>query len=179
MGLRERLLPSLKHSTLGGIMNNIVRRSPSAPSAYRPRGLDEQFGRLVENMFEEFFAPFTQGSSLSQWSGERTLSPRLNVSENDQAFEVQAEMPGVNKEDVKVAIENQRVTIEGESKRESEQREDENILYRERSASKFLRSFMLPVEVDETSAQARMENGVLTLTLPKKQGTQATRIQIQ
>ena len=160
-------------------MNNIVRRTPSALTGYRPRGIEDQFGRLVENMFEEFFAPFTQGSSLSQWSGEGTLSPRLNVSENDQAFEVQAEMPGVKKEDVKVAIENQRVTIEGECKRESEQREGENILYSERSASKFLRSFMLPVEVDETNAQARMEHGVLTLTLPKKQGTAATRIQIQ
>jgi len=160
-------------------MNNIVRRNPSALTGYRPRGIEDQFGRLVENMFEEFFAPFTQGSSLSQWSGEGTLSPRLNVSENDTAFEVQAEMPGVKKEDVKVAIENQRVTIEGESKRESEQREGESVLYSERSASKFLRSFMLPVEVDETNAQARMEHGVLTLTLPKKQGTQATRIQIQ
>lgn len=155
-------------------MNNIVRRNPSALTGYRPRGIEDQFGRLVENMFEEFFSPFTQGSSLSQ-----TLSPRLNVSENDSAFEVQAEMPGVKKEDVKVAIENQRVTIEGECKRESEQREGESILYSERSASKFLRSFMLPVEVDETSAQAHMEHGVLTLTLPKKQGTQATRIQIQ
>lgn len=158
---------------------NILRRNPSALASYRPRGIDEQFGRLVENMFEDMFAPYTQGSGLAPWSAEGTISPRLNVTENDKAFEVQAEMPGVNKEDVKVAIDHQRVTIEGESKRESEQREGENVLYTERSASKFMRSFMLPVEVDETSAQARMENGVLTLTLPKKEGNGATRIQIQ
>lgn len=158
---------------------NIIRRTPSALADYRPRAMDDQFGRLVENMFEEMFAPFTQGGALSQWSAEGTVSPRLNVSETDKAFEVQAEMPGVKKEDVKVAIEHQRVTIEGESKREREQREGENNLYTERSASKFMRSFVLPVEVDEAGAEARMENGVLSLTLPKKQGSEAKRITIQ
>ena len=158
---------------------NIIRRTPSALAGYRPRAMDDQFGRLVENMFEEMFAPFTHGGALSQWPAEGTVSPRLNVSETDKAFEVQAELPGVKKEDVKVAVEHQRVTIEGETKREQEQREGENVLYTERSASKFVRSFMLPVEVDEASAEARMENGILTLTLPKKQGSAATRISIQ
>lgn len=158
---------------------NIIRRSPSALSAYRPRPMDDPFGRLVENMFEDMFAPFTQGAGLSQWQGEGTISPRLNVSETDKAFQVQAELPGVKKEDVKVAIEHQRVTIEGETKRENEQREGENMLYSERSASRFVRSFMLPAEVDEGGAEARMEHGVLTLTLPKKQGSEAKRIAIQ
>ena len=158
---------------------NIIRRAPSALAGFRPRAMEDQFGRLVENMFEEFFAPFTQGAGLSQWPGEGTVSPRLNVSESDKAFEVQAELPGVKKEDVKVAIEHQRVTIEGEARREQEQREGENLLYTERSASRFVRSFMLPVEVDEAGAEARMENGVLTLTLPKKQGSEAKRITIQ
>lgn len=158
---------------------NIIRRNPSALAGYRPRSLDDQFGRLVENMFDEMFSPFIQGGSLAPWSGENTVSPRLNVTETDKAFEVQAELPGVNKEDVKVAIDHQRITIEAETKRESEQREGENVLYSERSASKFLRSFMLPVEVDDSSAQARMENGILTVTLPKKEGNGATRIQIQ
>lgn len=158
---------------------NIIKRNPSALSGYRPGAVGDQFGRLVENMFEDMFAPFAHSGALSQWAGEGTISPRLNVSETDKTFEVQAELPGVRKEDVKVAVEHQRVTIEGEAKRESEQREGENVLYSERSSSKFMRSFMLPVEVDEANAQARMENGVLTLTLPKKQGSEATRISIQ
>ena len=155
---------------------NLIRRNPSALSAYRPRGIDEQFGRLVENMFEDMFAPFAQAGALGP---EGAISPRLNVSETDQDFQIEAEMPGVRKEDVKVAVEHQRVTIEGESQRQSEQREGENVLYAERSASRFMRSFTLPAEVDESAAQARMENGVLRLTLPKKQGSAATRIAIQ
>jgi HSP20 family protein len=158
---------------------NLIRRSPSAMGSYRPAGMHDPFGRIVENMFEDMFAPFTHGGALSQWQADSTISARLNVSETDQAFEVQAELPGVKKEDVKVAIEHQRVTIEGETRRDNTQREGENILYSERSASRFVRSFMLPVEVDDGAAQARMENGVLTLTLPKKQGSQAKRINIQ
>ena len=158
---------------------NIVRRNPSTLSAFRPRSFDDQFGRLVESMFEDMLSPLSQSGALSPWAAEGTLSPRLHVSETDQAFEVQADMPGVNKEDVKVAVEHQRVTIEGESKRESERREGENLLYTERSASKYVRSFQLPAEVDEANAQARMENGILTLTLPKKQGNAPTRIAIQ
>ena len=155
---------------------NLIRRNPSALSAYRPRGIDEQFGRLVETMFEDMFAPFAQAGTLSS---EGAVIPRLNVSETDQAFQIEAEMPGVKKEDVKVAVEHQRVTIEGQSQRQSDQREGENLLHAERSASRFLRSFTLPSEVDENGAQARMENGVLKLTLPKKQGSAATRIAIQ
>lgn len=158
---------------------NLIRRTPAALSTYRPHSIDDQFGRLVEHMFEDMLSPFSHATALAPWSSEGAASPRMNITENDKAFEVQAELPGVNKDDVKVAIEHQRVTIEAEIKREQEQREGENVLYTERSASKYMRSFVLPVEVDEGSAQARMENGVLTLTLPKKQGSAATRIAIQ
>ena len=158
---------------------NLVRRTNSPLSAYRPHALEDQFGRMVENMFEDMLAPFATGGTLSRFSEEGSISPRLNVSETEKSFEIEAELPGVKKEDVKVAIENQRVTIEGESKREEQQREGENVLYTERSARKFVRSFMLPSEVDDANAQARMENGVLTLSLPKKQASAAKRLTVQ
>lgn len=158
---------------------NTIRRTPSALTRYRPGAMDDQFGRLVENMFEEMFAPFVHGAALSQWPSESTASPRLNISETDKTFEVQAELPGVKKEDVKIAVEHQRVTIEGESRREQQPRKGEHSVYSERRASKFMRSFMLPVEVDEAGAEAHMENGILTLTLPKRQASEATRIAIQ
>jgi HSP20 family protein len=157
---------------------NLVRRTSSPLSVYRPSAIEDQLGRMVENMFEDFFAPMTQGTALPRFAAEGTISPRVNVTENEKAFQVQAEMPGVKKEDVKVTIDNQRVTIEGEAKHE-EQREGENVVYSERIARKFVRSFVLPAEVDDSAAEARMENGILTLILPKKQGTAAKKLTVQ
>ncbi|RJG27443.1 Hsp20/alpha crystallin family protein [Massilia cavernae] len=157
---------------------NLVRR-PTPLGAYRARALEDPFGRLVENMFEDMLAPMAGGSMMPQWANEGITTPRLNVKETEKSFEVEAEMPGVKKEDVKVSIENQRVTVEAETKTESEQREGENIIYSERSTRKYLRAFTLPSDVDEAAAQAHLENGVLTLSLPKKQGGSATKLTVQ
>ncbi|MEW6371933.1 MAG: Hsp20/alpha crystallin family protein [Pseudomonadota bacterium] len=156
---------------------NLVRRGSTPLSAYRPGSVEDQFGRLVESMFEDFFAPLAQGGSRLGDAGAAV--PRLDMSETEQAYEIQADLPGVDKEDVKVAIDRQRVTIEGECRKANERREGENVVYSERSARKFMRSFTLPTEVDDTAAQAKLENGVLHLTLPKKQGGEARRLTIQ
>jgi len=156
---------------------NLVRRGSTPLAAYRPGSVEEGFGRLVESMFEDFFAPMALGGNRLLDDGASI--PRIDLLENDQAFEIQAEMPGVEKEDLKVAIDHQRVTIEGECRKANERREGENVVYSERSARKFMRSFTLPSEVDEAAAQARLDNGVLHLTLPKKQGSAARRIDVQ
>ena len=156
---------------------NIIRRNASPLASYRPR-FEDQFGRLVESMFEDMYAPFVQGGSLVPGS-EGISSPRLNVRESDSAFEVEAELPGISKEDVKVAIDHQRVTIAAESKHEEVEREGENVVYAERAARRFVRTFTLPADVDEAGAGARLENGILHLTLPKRQGSGATRLTIQ
>jgi HSP20 family protein len=158
---------------------NLIRRNTSPVSSYRPGSIDDQFGRMIENMFEEFMAPFTPFSALSPMSAEGATSPRVNLVERDDAFEVEAELPGVKKEDIKVSIDNRRITIEGEAKRESEQKEGENVVYAERSTRKFARSFTLPTDVDDASAQAKLENGILVLTLPKKEPAQAKKLTVQ
>ncbi len=158
---------------------NLIRRNNAPLTTYRPSSIDDQFGRLVENMFEDFFAPFTPFSSLSNLSQEGITSPRVNLVERDDAFEVEAELPGVRKEDVKVSIDNRRVTIEGEAKRETEQKEGENVVYSEHSTRRYARSFTLPTDVDDATAQAKLENGILMLTLPKKQSTQAKKLTVQ
>ncbi len=157
---------------------NLIRRNASPLSGYRPAQIDDQFGRLVESMFDDFFAPFTSSGALSR-AGADTTVPRISVIETDSAFEVEAELPGVNKEDVKVAVDNQRVTIEAESKRSTAHNEGDTVVYAECSNRKYLRSFLLPAEVDDSKAQARLENGVLVLQLPKKQDTQAKRLTVQ
>jgi HSP20 family protein len=158
---------------------NIIRRNNATPlPGYRPAHIEDQFGRMVESMFDDFFAPFAQGS-LPRTGSDNTIAPRLTVAETEKSFEAEVELPGVNKEDIKVAIDKQRVTIEAESKRESAQNEGDNVVYAERSNRKYLRSFLLPSDVDDSTAQARLENGVLILSLPKKQDTQAKRLTVQ
>jgi HSP20 family protein len=158
---------------------NLVRRTGSPMAAYRPNAMEDQFGRMVETMFEDFFAPAAHAAGMSRWAEDGISSPRLNVTEDEKSFQVQAEMPGVKKEDVKVSIDRQRVTIEAETRQEQEKREGENLVYAERTARKFMRSFMLPTEVDDGAADARLEDGVLSLTLPKKQAGGSKRLTIQ
>ncbi|MGJ7918490.1 Hsp20/alpha crystallin family protein [Massilia sp. LXY-6] len=155
---------------------NLIRRGNAPLSTLRGGPIEDQFGRMVENMFQDFFAPMAQGG---HWLEDGLAMPRLNVSENEKAFEVQAELPGVKKEDVKVSIDGQRVTIEGECQQANEQREGEQVVYSERSTRRYQRSFTLSSEVDDAGAQARLENGILMLTLPKKQGGAAKRLTIQ
>ena len=156
---------------------NLVRRGSSPLSVYRPNVAEDGFGRLVESMFEDFFAPLALAGSRRLDDGASI--PRLDMTESEQAYEVEAEMPGVEKEDLKVAIDHKRITIEGECRKANERREGENVVYSERSARKFMRSFTLPSEVDDAAAQAKLENGVLHLSLPKKQGGAVRRLDVQ
>jgi HSP20 family protein len=154
---------------------NLIRRGTTPLSTYRPAAMEDQFGRMVENMFQDFFAPLAQG----RWSGDDVGMPRLDVTETEKTFEVKAEMPGVKKDDVHVSIDGQRVTIEGECQQANEQRQGEQVVYSERSTRKYQRSFTLPAEVDDANAQARLEDGVLMLSLPKKPGATARQLTIQ
>lgn len=104
---------------------------------------------------------------LRQFDADTTRSPALDVSEDDKAYSVTVDMPGVAKEAVKVRIDGRRVQIETATK-EAAPTDGSRLLYRERRAARYARSFALPVEIDQTASQARFENGVLTLTLAKR-----------
>lgn len=143
--------------------------------AYPPGSLEQQFGRMVDTLFHELFAPLAQ---TGQGWGDGTMTPRLNVHETETAYEVRAELPGVAKDDLNVTIAGDRVAIEANCQAANERREGETVVYAERTARRFLRSFVLPSEVDDATAQARLENGVLQLTLPKKQRSEVRRLTI-
>lgn len=91
---------------------------------------------------------------------------RLDVSEDDKCYVVKADVPGVSKDDIKVSIDGDRVSIEAEVKRETEEK-GQNTVYRERYFGKLQRSFKLGSAIDDSKADAKYENGVLELTLPK------------
>lgn len=155
---------------------NIARREGSPLSTYRPVSGGSRFGSLAENMLEDFFSQLLPYAGQSGQDG--TVGPRLNVSETDKAFEVQAEMPGVKKDELKISIDNRRVSIEADVKEESRQ-EGESLIYVERTAKRYARSITLPVDIDDTGAQARLEDGLLKLTLPKKEPAQPKKITVQ
>src|SRR3981081_4186380 len=107
------------HALMKGSMMNIVRRNDSPlTSIYRPMPvpmpISDQLGRVVENMFEDFFASFTPYSALAGQEPEGMASPPINVADTADAYRVEVELPGVSKENIKVAVDNWRVMIEAE-----------------------------------------------------------------
>ena len=104
---------------------------------------------------------------------------RVDVTENDKAYTVHAELPGVNKEDISITIDGENVAISAEVRKEKEAKNGERVLRTERYHGKVYRAFTLEQPVDEASAQAKYENGVLEVTLPKKAAAAAKRITVQ
>jgi len=134
------------------------------------QSLVRSFDRLFDDSFDRFFAaPTDQGAARA---------PALDVVESDTAYTVKLDMPGASKEDLQVSIDGRRVSVRTEAHREEEKKEGERIVYRERAVTRFARNFSLPAEVDSAQANARLENGVLTLTLPKRTLPTAARIAI-
>ena len=120
---------------------------------------------------------------FNDWVGQRTGSSlisraRLDVAERDDAYEVRVELPGARKDDISVDVEGSWVAISAKANTQTEKKEGERLLYCERSHESYARSFELPQAVDSAKANARFENGVLTLTLPKKEGPRTTRLAI-
>jgi len=101
---------------------------------------------------------------------EFELSPsvRIDVNEDDKSYSVKAELPGVAKQDIDIAVEGNEVSIAAEVKRESSSKPGEKEIHAERYFGKIYRVFSLPSDLDGAKAEAHFDNGVLTLTLPKK-----------
>jgi HSP20 family protein len=115
----------------------------------------------MDRLFQESVVRPT-GSFLA---GARGATP-VDIAERDNSFVVQAAMPGIAPEDIQVTVKGNTLTIRGEHKDE-EERSDQNWLVRERRGQSFYRSVTLPTAVNADKAEAKYENGVLTLTLPK------------
>jgi HSP20 family protein len=113
------------------------------------------------DMFNEFFNDFNTGD-LRKWN-----APAVNISENDKEFKLHLAVPGMKKEDFKIAIEDNMLVVSAETKKENEEKTD-RFTRKEFSLSSFTRRFNLPENVDENHINANYENGVMLLNLPKK-----------
>jgi HSP20 family protein len=104
---------------------------------------------------------------------------KLEVSETDDAFKVKAQVPGVKKDDIKVKIDRGMVSISAETKQQREEKKDGKVIKSEFHYGAASRMFTLDSEVDASKAEAKYEDGILLLTLPKKQGAAATTLAIK
>ena len=109
---------------------------------------------------------------------ETAMTISVDVNESDKAYTVKAEIPGVSKDDISVAIDGNQVSISAEVKKEKEEKEGEKVLHSERYYGSVYRSFTLPMDVDQSKSEAKYANGVLELTLPKKAGAAAKQLEI-
>lgn len=112
-------------------------------------------------------------------SGAVPAQLRVDVTENEGSYVVRAEIPGVKKEDINVAIDGNQVEISAEVKSEREVKEGVKVLRSERYFGKVYRAFALDQDIDEAATHAKYTDGVLELTLAKKASAAAKRITIQ
>ena len=132
-------------------------------------------------LFDDFFKDVAPGFFVKPLHGDPLPSPaqiRIDVKEAADAYTVQAEIPGVTKEDIHVVIDGPVVTLRAEVKQQDSQTQDEKVLRTERYYGSVARSFQRASDIDSDKAKARYENGVLTLTLPKKASLAGQRLQI-
>jgi HSP20 family protein len=138
----------------------------------------DPFNELVD----DFFKGFLVRPVAYEGGNGRDVLPRMkvDVAEKNGAYKVTAELAGVKKEDIDVSIDGAQVTISAEVKQEKEaQAQDERVLHVERVFGKVTRTFTLPQELDEAKVEAKYRDGVLELTLPKKQAAPRKQIAIQ
>ncbi|WP_028220921.1 Hsp20/alpha crystallin family protein [Paraburkholderia oxyphila] len=130
----------------------------------------------VSDLFQGLFRPMR---SLLATEDSDLAAMKLDVTENDQAYTVKAELPGLDKKDIDVKIDGNVVSIHAKVERNTELKEGERVIRRERYSGAFARSFSLASDIDESKASAQYQDGVLALTLPKKAPAEQKRLQIE
>lgn len=108
-----------------------------------------------------------------------SMQIKMDVTRSEDGYVVKAEMPGMKKEDIHVSVDGSQVTVTGEVKRESEEKEGEQVIRSERYYGKVARSFTLPQDIDEARVAAQYADGVLELQLPRKAKAAGRKIEVK
>jgi HSP20 family protein len=148
-------------------MSNIIRSDP-----FRELARFDPFREL------EGFAAFPK---LRRWLSEVPAEPeiKLDITEDEKAYHVKADLPGVRKEDIAVDLDGNQVSLTAEVKREKEEKKGETVVHSERFYGRQFRSFALREDIDRAKAEAKFADGVLELTLPKTGASVAKRVPVQ
>lgn len=147
-------------------MNNLTRFNPFKSLARMDpfAEIDDVFRSMdTRNLFRDADTP---------------LDLRMDITEDDKAYQVRVDVPGVDKDNIEVTVDGNRLTIQAEVKSESTKEKGQRIRS-ERYLGQSFRSVVLPTEMDETKATATCEHGVLRLTLPKKGNGKARKLKVQ
>ena len=131
------------------------------------------YGEGLDDLFRGFLM------SPVRLDGQHDMQIRVDVTEDDKAYTVHADIPGVKKEDIHVGVEGNLVSIHAEIKDEKDVKEGSKVLRSERHYGSLSRSFSLTQEVDENAVTAKFTNGVLELVLPKRAMARSKRILIE
>ncbi len=132
----------------------------------------------LEDTFDELLRGFFVRPVAFDGAPATAQAIPIDVSEDEAAYTVHAEVPGVKKDDIHVNIDNDQVSISAETRNEREAKEGRRVLRSERHYGKVHRAFTLAQPVDESKASAKYADGVLELTLPKKAAVSAKRLSI-
>ena len=135
----------------------------------------------IEDMFDRYTRAVgwpRRGAVTVEAGAKADWSPRVDIAESDGEFTIKAEIPEVNKDDVKITIDNGVVTLQGERKQESEHK-GKTFHRVERYYGSFSRSFSLPDNIDDAGASATFKDGVLTLHIPKRERAQPKGVEVK
>ena len=120
----------------------------------------------LDNLFNHFWSPVVSKEMSADF-----FSPRVDIKEKKKKYEITADLPGVDKDDLSVTLEDGVLTIEASTSEEKTEEEDGKVIRKERRSGKFMRSFNLGLDVKEADVSARFKDGVLTLTVPKAEAS--------
>lgn len=144
----------------------------TAPAAVNP------FGSLQRDI-DRLFGDFTRGFGMPGMPAMKVL-PNIDVTETDKEIEVTVELPGLQRSDIEISLNDDVLTIRSEKKVEAKQEDDKkNVHVAERAYGVFYRAIQLPAGVDPASIEATMSYGVLKITIPRPAPSKAKKIEIK
>lgn len=133
----------------------------------------------IENIFAEFFNDFNRpSSSLLSETVRASLLPRLNISETDNKYFIEAELPGVKQSDLELKLDNNILVIKGKTE-ESKESKERNYFTRERYYGSFQRSLTLPNNINENDITANFKDGILNIEITKKLENSTKNIEVK
>ena len=128
-----------------------------------------KFSNQYQSLFDRLFESDLMDWSNKNFSRTNTTLPSVNIKENQDGFEVEVAAPGLNKNDFKLELDHDQLTISSEKKIESETTTEERFTRREFSYQSFSRTFTLPNIVEADKIKAKYDNGILRVSIPKKE----------